>query len=149
MANLAALRGSHAPGLAGRVRRHVVVHHEALAVLAGERVDDLLIAPGAERDGDERLGLAAGEERRTVRARQHTDAHGHWTHGARVAAVDARLAVEDLAAHDLRLEVEEQLLDDIGVERLAGHGSVRDEALEDRFPDLAKARIARLLLLDA
>ena len=62
VADLAALRRSHAAGLAGGVRRHVVVDHEALAVLARERVDDLLVAAGAERHGDQRLGLAAGEQ---------------------------------------------------------------------------------------
>ena len=42
---------------------------------------------------------------------------GDRTHGARVAAVDARLAVEDLAAHDLRLEVEEDVLDQVRIRR--------------------------------
>ena len=41
----------------------------------GQRVDDLLVAPGAERDGHQRLGLAAREQRRAVGARQHADAH--------------------------------------------------------------------------
>ena len=41
-----------------------------LAVLAGERVDALRIAVGAERRGDERLRLAAREQRRAVNARQ-------------------------------------------------------------------------------
>ena len=44
VADLAALGRADAAGLAGRVRRHVVVEHEALAVLAHQRVDDLLVA---------------------------------------------------------------------------------------------------------
>ena len=39
VADLAALRRADAAGLAGRVRRHVVVEHEAVAVLAHQRVD--------------------------------------------------------------------------------------------------------------
>src|SRR5262249_4994534 len=110
MADLAALGGSHAAGLAGRVGRHVVVHHAALAVPPRQRVDDLLVAPGPERDGDEGLRLSPREQGRAMRARQHADADRNGPHGARVAAVDARLAVEDLPAHDLRLEVEEDVL---------------------------------------
>ena len=92
MADLAPLRRADAAGLAGRVRRHVVVEHEAVAVLAHQRVDDLLVARGAERGDDQRLRLAAREQRRAVRARQHAGADGDRPHGARVAAVDARLA---------------------------------------------------------
>src|SRR5437763_14963309 len=103
MADLAALRRAHAAGLASRIGRHVVVEHEALAILAGERVDDLLVAPGAERDGDQRLRLAAREQRRAVGARQHADAAADRPYGARDAPVDARLAVEQLAAHDRAL----------------------------------------------
>ena len=103
VADLAALRRADAAGLAGRVRRHVVVEHEAVGVLAHQRVDALLVARGAERGDDDRLRLAAREQRRAVRARQHAGADRDRTHGARVAAVDARLAGQDLVAHDLRL----------------------------------------------
>jgi hypothetical protein len=47
------------------------VEHEAVAIFAAERVDDLLVAAGAQRRDDQRLRLAAGEQRRTVGARQH------------------------------------------------------------------------------
>src|SRR5581483_1887180 len=110
VADLAALGWPHAAGFAGRIRRHVVVEHEALAVFAGERVDDLLVAAGAKGYRDQSLSLAARKKRGAVRARQHADAHGDRAHGARIAPVDARLAVEDLAAHDLRLEVEIDVL---------------------------------------
>jgi hypothetical protein len=49
VADLAALRRADAAGLAGGIRRHVVVEHEALGVLAHQRVDALLVARGAER----------------------------------------------------------------------------------------------------
>ena len=38
-----------------------------------EQLDALLVFLGAEGGGDQRLGFAAREERRTVRARQHAD----------------------------------------------------------------------------
>jgi hypothetical protein len=44
------------------------VEHEALAVLALQRVDDLLVLLGAERGGYQCLRLAAGEQCRAVRA---------------------------------------------------------------------------------
>jgi hypothetical protein len=109
VADLAALRRTDAAGLAGGEGRHVVVEHEAVAVLALQRVDDLLVAAGAQRGHHQRLRLAAGEQRRAVGARQHAGADRDRAHGARVAAVDARLAVEDLVADDLRLEVEEDV----------------------------------------
>ena len=76
VADLAPAGRPHAAGLAGRVRREVVVQHEVLAVLAFERVDDLLVLAGAERGDDERLGLAAGEQRRAMGARQDADLGG-------------------------------------------------------------------------
>jgi hypothetical protein len=38
------------------------VQHEAVAVFAGQRVDDLLVAVGAERGNSQRLGFATGEQ---------------------------------------------------------------------------------------
>ena len=146
VADLAPLGEAVAPGLAGGVRRHVVVEHEALAVFAGQRVDDLFVAPGTERDCHQRLGFATGKQRRAVSARQHADAHGDRAHGARVAAVDARLAVEDLAAHDLRLEVEADVLHGLrGWPAFAAYA----DGLEHPLPDRVDRFRARLLLLDA
>jgi hypothetical protein len=117
-----------------------------LAVLAGERVDDLLVAPGAERDGDEGLGFASGKQGRTMGARQHADPRADRTHGARVAAVDARLAVEDLAAHDLRFEVEVDFLELVRVDLDADLPGFLGELLGGGLADLDKAGVARLLL---
>ena len=109
MADLAAAGRSHAAGLAGRVGREVVVQHEVLAVLAVERVDDLLVLAGAERGDDERLGFAAGEQRRAVGARQDADLGDDRPDRLGVAAVDARLAAQDRAAHDVLFQVLEEL----------------------------------------
>jgi hypothetical protein len=70
---------------------------------------------------------------------------GDRTHGAGVAAVDARLAIEDLAADDLRFHVAEDVLDGafVGRRRGALHEFVDDTRLQ--FVDAMRAG---LLLLD-
>src|SRR5207247_794956 len=83
-------------------------HTEAIA---GERVDALRITLGAERGRDHGLRLTTGEQRRAVHARQHAVADLDLAHGAGVATVDARLAGEDLAAHDARFDVEQQVVE--------------------------------------
>ena len=83
------------------------MEHERLAAFAFERVDDLRVAAGAERGGHQRLGLAAREQRRTVGTRQHAHLHGDRTNRRRIAAVDARLAVQDALANDVALELEQ------------------------------------------
>ena len=65
------------------------MQQERLFVGALQRVDELFVLAGAERGDDQRLGLTAGEQRRTVRARQHADFRDDLTHGGEVAAVDA------------------------------------------------------------
>jgi hypothetical protein len=70
-----------------------------------QRVDHLLVLAGAERGDHERLGLAAGEERRAVGARQDADLGLDRAHGDEVAAVDAPAVVEDVEADDLGFEL--------------------------------------------
>ena len=127
VADLAALGAAHTTRLAGGERGHVVVQHEAVLELAGQRVDALRVALGAQRGGHQRLRLAAREQRRAVGAGQHAAADLDGTHGAGVAAVDARLAVEDLAAHDARLDVEQQGLD---LDRIEGHALLGQRRLD-------------------
>jgi hypothetical protein len=119
VADFAALGRAHAAHFTGGERRHVVVEQEAVFVLAGQRVDALRIALGAERGHHQALRLAASEQRRAVGARQHRIADLDGAHGARVAAVDARLAREDLAANDPGFDREQQVVDLAGVEGLA------------------------------
>ena len=75
------------------------MQHERLFLLAGQAVDDLRIAPGAQRRHDQGLGLAAGEQRRTVSSREYAGADIDGAHRLGVAAVDARLTIENFAAH--------------------------------------------------
>mmetsp|Transcript_78776 Transcript_78776/g.218920 ORF Transcript_78776/g.218920 Transcript_78776/m.218920 type:complete len:772 (-) Transcript_78776:1232-3547(-) len=108
VADFAALRAAHAARLAGGERGHVVVQHEAVFELAVQRVDALGVAVGAKRGNHQGLRLPAGEQGRTVGARQDAVADLDGAHGAGVAAVDARLAGQDLAAHDAGLDLEQQ-----------------------------------------
>ncbi len=117
VADFAALRRTDAAAFAGGVRGHVVVQHEAIAVFAGQRVDDLLVAVGAERGNSQRLGFATGEQRRAVGARQHAGTHGDRAHGAGVATVDTRLAGQDTATHDGGFHFEEEVADRVGIRR--------------------------------
>ncbi len=145
VADFAALRRAHHARLAHRERREVVVQHERLFALARQRVDQLRVAAGAERRGDERLRLAAREERRAVGARQHAGLHGDLAHRIHVAAVDARLAGKDAATHEVVLEAADLVGDLAGgpLRRVAG-----GERLDGRLLDLADARLARQLLDD-
>ncbi|OIQ77018.1 hypothetical protein GALL_412960 [mine drainage metagenome] len=144
MADFTALGRAHAAGFAGGERRHVVVQQEAVAVLPAQSVDDLRILVGTQRGHGQRLGFATGEQRAAMGARQHRGADADGTHGAGIAAVDARFAGKNLVAHDARLHVEENAVD-LGTIHLHAigcecglHGSVR----------LAQRMGARLFLGD-
>src|SRR3954453_4987201 len=127
MTDLAPFGTADASALAGGIRWHVVVKHEALGVFPLQSIDDLLIACRAERSNGQRLGLASREQRGTVRSRQDTRADGNRTSRARIAAVDARLAVENAAADDLGFEITEDGAGKIVICRL---GSISNNLLE-------------------
>ena len=74
-----------------------------LAELAGQAVDRSASPVGAQRGDHQRLRLAAVNSAEPCGARQHAVADLDRADGAGVAAVDARLAGEDLTAHDARL----------------------------------------------
>jgi hypothetical protein len=76
-------------------------------------------------------------------ARQDPGANADRTHGTRVAAVDARIARENLLAHDLRFQVEDHVADRARrIRRRIGRQHVRGRALVDFLQRL----LARLLL---
>ena len=122
VADLAAAGRPHAARLAHRVGREIVVEHEGFLVGPLQRVDELLVVAGAERGDAERLGLAAGEQRRAVGAGQDADLGDDRAHGLDVAAVDADAAVEDLAADDALLDLLEHLADQLRSRRVGGAG---------------------------
>ena len=81
------------------------MQQEAFLVHAGQAVDILFVFAGTERGDNDRLGLAAGEQGRTVRARQDADLRHDRANGRQVTAVDTALGVENVPANDLRLQV--------------------------------------------
>ena len=105
VADFAASGCAEPAGLADRERRKIVVQQEGLLVGAVERIDELLVFAGAERRHHEGLGLAAGEQRRAVGARQQPDLGEDRAHRFHVAPVDAAAGVENVPAHDLGFEV--------------------------------------------
>ena len=94
------------------------MQHEVLAIVLGEPVDDLLVLSGAERGDHQRLGLAAGEQRRAVRPGQDADLDRYGADGLGVAAVDALLGVQDVLANDVLLQRLEDVAGDGGDELL-------------------------------
>src|SRR5205085_5235172 len=92
-------------GFAHRIGREIVVQQERLLIRPRQRIDILLVLAGAERGHDQRLGLTAGEQRRTVGARQHADFGDDVAHGLDIATVDALAGVEDVPADDLGFQL--------------------------------------------
>ena len=77
------------------------MQHELLVALAHQGVDLLLVLRGAERDRGERLGLAAGEQRRAVSARKHLDLGADLPDIGRFAVIDSLVLLDDDAADAL------------------------------------------------
>ena len=92
VADVAARGPAHELRLAHREGREVVVEQERVLALALVLLDDLGVVGGAERGGDERLRLAAREERRAVRAREEADLARDRADLVEVAAVEALAA---------------------------------------------------------
>src|SRR5690606_8463792 len=109
VADFAAPRGPEAAHFTDRIRREVVVQHEALVRQAGQPIDHLLAVLGAERSGADRLRFTAGEQRRTVRARQEADGRFDRADLSGRAAVDAGAVLEDRLADDVAFQLLHQL----------------------------------------
>ncbi len=148
VADFAPARSAQWLRLAGRVRREVVVEHEALPALARERVDLLFVARGAERRRHRSLGLAALEERRAVNAREDPDLAHDRANGRHVAPVDALALGEHVVADDVVLALFELFLDEL----LDLREALGPELGGQCFDHLGLRRlvrvVARLLLLD-
>ncbi|EXI65314.1 MAG: hypothetical protein AW07_04714 [Candidatus Accumulibacter sp. SK-11] len=118
------------------------MQHEALAVLAGQRVDDLLVAAGTERRDDDRLRFPAREQGGAMRPRQDAGADGDRPDGARVAAIDSRLAGQDAAADDACLDRVDHPADGIGVGRVVVGGQRLDGIGRDLLDPLRAQLLA-------
>ena len=101
VADFAAAGAAQEFHFADRERREIVVQHEALERLVlEEEIEALLVFLGAERGGDERLRLAAGEESRAVNARQNADLAGDLANLVEGASIGATAADEHVVAED-------------------------------------------------
>ncbi len=105
VADLAATRCARAPGFADRIVREIVVQQERLFIRSLQRIDELFVFGGTQRDDHQSLGLAASEQCRAVRARQQADFGDDLPDRLDIAAVDTLAGVEDVPAHDLGFKV--------------------------------------------
>ena len=101
MADLATSGAAQERHFAHRERRKVVVQHEALLGFAFEGFQPLHVFAGAQRGGDQRLGFAAGEDRRTVGARQHADLDPDVADLVELAPVGTAVLLDHLLAENL------------------------------------------------
>ena len=109
VADFATAGGAETTDFTDRIGREVVVEHEMLVTQAGQAVDHLLGVLGAKRGGADRLGFAAGEQRRTMGARQEADGRLDRTDLRGVAAVDAAAFLQDCRTDDFRFQLLDQL----------------------------------------
>ncbi len=126
VADVAALGASHEARLPDRVRREVVVVHEAAIRLEREIVDPLALLRRAERQQAQNLRLPALEEARAVRPRRDRDLAVDLADLLGAAAVGPPLVDRDLLA------------DEILVDRLGG---LLDVALGQAVLDLRGAAV--------
>ena len=87
------------------------MEQEAVFKLARQRVDFLRVALGAQSRYHQRLGFATCEQGGAVGAGQHAVADFDGAHGAGVATVNARLASQNLAAHNACFDFKQQVID--------------------------------------
>src|SRR5690606_17935559 len=93
-------------GFASSERRHVVVHHEAIAVLAHDRVNDLLVLLGTQGGHYQSLSFATCEQGATVSTGQNAQTNADRTNGAGIATVNTGFAAQDARTHNLAFQVE-------------------------------------------
>ena len=84
--------------------------HERLAVGALDGINDLRITGCTQCCSHDGLSLAAGEQSRTMDARQDAGLHGDLANGLGVTAIDTRLAGQHAVAHNLLFECAERAL---------------------------------------
>src|SRR5262249_3193495 len=109
--DLAARRAAEELHFTDREGREIVVEHEALEGLALEVLDLLRLLRGAGGPGDAGLGLAAGEDGRAVRAREHAEVDGDGADGGELTPVEALPFLGDDVAEDARLHLGVRRLD--------------------------------------
>ena len=112
VANLAAVLTSETAGLTDAEGREVVMEKETLGRLTTTvSVDHLGLVGGGKCCQCHGLGLTAGEESGTVRARENSRLAGQLTKLQQAATVAALLLVQDADAESLLLEIIKRLRD--------------------------------------
>ena len=91
--------------------REVIVQHEGLGHVAGERIHALVVRGAAERGHAQGLRFTAREQRGAVGAGQNAGLDFNGAHGLGVASVDAGAFVKDALAHDLLFDVADDVAD--------------------------------------
>src|SRR5262245_44327914 len=130
MADLATARAPQERDFADRKRREVVVEHEALPGLAFEALDLLGIFGGAERTGDQRLRLAAGEDGGAVRTGEDAGLDPDGPYLIEGTTIETHPMLQDLVAQHFFLEVLEDLLRfDLALD--FAFGQCRDQLFEN------------------
>ena len=100
VADLATARAGHAACFTNAERREVVVEHEVLFLLALIALQALAVVGGAQRGGNQGLRLAAGKERRAVRAGQNAGLDGDLANLVEGAAIGTDAILGHLLAED-------------------------------------------------
>ena len=83
----------------------VIVKQETLAALVEHVVQDFFVKLGAQRHCRQRLGLAAGEDSRSVRAGNVVHLAPYGTDFGSLAAVETHALVKNAAAHGLFFDI--------------------------------------------
>ena len=142
MADLAPPGRTHAASFADRIGGEIIMQQEALLISALQPIDILLVFAGPERGDDEGLSFAAGEQGRTMGARQNAHLREDRSHRLHVAPIDTDARVENVPAHDLGLEIVEGLGDEIFRETCLAFG--RRKRCEDSGLDRVDRIVAVL-----
>ena len=148
MADLTALRRTDATGLAGGIRRHLIVVHVTLGLRTGQCVDLLLHLEHVQGGDAQNLGLATLEQGGTVHARHDVHLGGQGADVTQATAVDAVILGQDTTAHDLALQLLEGVADLLVLLGVVHVGELFREGGLDAFLDLVDAILTRQLLGD-
>src|ERR1019366_4857585 len=89
---------AHTACLSHAERRKVVVKHEVLALLALVAFEALAVVRGSQCGGNQRLGLAAGKQCRSMRARKDTCLNSDGTNFVECASIGADAVLGHLFA---------------------------------------------------
>jgi len=112
------------------------VVHVALELVGRKAVELLLIRHRAQRRDGQRLRLAAREEARAVRARQHANLDADLTHVLEAAAVRPHPLIDDALPDAVLDLLVEELADDLDV-----LGKPRAEVVDREAPQLVHAAL--------